>query len=89
MRPVAGFLCLLALACGSVGCASMGLGKAFTKNQQWEPPVDEEEGIPKAPRSAPSALRSSKDQESNENFIDKLMWSDTSREISRNLGGSL
>ncbi|MBS0202596.1 MAG: hypothetical protein JSS49_06820 [Planctomycetes bacterium] len=87
MRRLAGILCLVTLACGAAGCSSMGLGKSFGKNEQWEPPV--EEGIPKPPRNSASALRAGKDQESTENAIDKLIWSDTARDINRNLGGSL
>lgn len=93
LRSATGIVCLCALACGLLaGCAGSGLGlnkkHAFGKDEQWEPDV---EAAPKTAdwKSAPSNLRKGKAKESSEDPIDKLIWSDTARDINRNLGGSL
>jgi len=84
-------LCLLAVTCSLSGCASSGFGvsksKPFGRDGQWEPEVDETKSSDW--RSTPSNLRKGKDRESSEDPIDKWLWSDESREISRNLGGRL
>lgn len=84
-------LCLLAITSSVTGCASSGFGvsksKPFGKEGQWEPEVDETKSSDW--RSTPSSLRKGKDKESSEDPIDKWLWSDESREISRNLGGRL
>jgi len=90
-RRFAVILCLIAIACsGAVGCASM-MGKSFNRNAQWEPDVEESEAAAKPPdwRSGPSSLRNSKERKSEENVVDRLIWSDQARDINRSLGGSL
>ena len=88
-RRLAGTLCLLAVACGGMaGCASTGFGlKPFSRSAQWEPEV--EDAKPSDWRSGVSNMRKDSDKASNEDRLDKLIWSDTARDINRSLGGNL
>jgi hypothetical protein len=66
-------LCLLALSCGAMGCASSGLfGR---KTVDW--------------RSSPSNLRQGNARKSSEDPLDKFIWSDEARDINRSVGGAL
>ena len=85
------FSLIAAANLGLVGCNLAGTGsnksKPFAKGEQWEPEVTEQKKSDW--RSEPSGLRSPKDKASNEDPLDKLIWSSEAREINRNLGGSL
>ena len=93
LRHHVGLILLLAVTCsGLSGCASgFGFNRTkFAKGEQWEPDVEEEAAAPsKDWRKSASSLRSESNRKSNEDPIDKLLWSDESRDINRSLGGSL
>ncbi|MFO1041540.1 MAG: hypothetical protein U0941_07110 [Planctomycetaceae bacterium] len=94
LRPYVGLILLLAVTCGGLsGCTSgFGFDRAkFAKGEQWEPDVEEEPAStpPKDWRNGASNLRSPNARKSNEDPIDKLLWSDEARDINRSLGGSL
>jgi hypothetical protein len=86
---LAGTICLLAaISAGLTGCKSGGFGmNPFGRSAQWEPEVEETKTSEW--RSGMSNMRNAKDQESTEDRLDKLIWSDTARDINRSLGGSL
>jgi hypothetical protein len=93
LRHHVGLILLLAITCGGLsGCASgFGFNRTkFAKGEQWETDIEEEAAAPsKDWRNSASTLRSPSNRKSNEDPIDKLLWSDESRDINRSLGGSL
>ncbi len=81
-------LCLLALSCGAMGCASSGLfGRKAVASDQWEPEVEASNAADW--RSSPSNLRQGKARKSSEDPLDKFIWSEEARDINRSVGGSL
>jgi hypothetical protein len=88
-RNLSVVVCLMIVIGGLSGCTSTGLFRSRPfGHEQWEPDVEEETKSSDW-RSEPSQLRKSKgmDKAPKENALDKLIWSDTARDINRNLGG--
>lgn len=76
------FIRLVCLVVFASGCAGgFGMGKLARQNEQWEPEVAESA----PPTSEWSPLRKGKARP--ETWLDRMLWSDESREIIRNTGG--
>ena len=92
-RRHVGIILLLAIACGGLSVCANGFGfnrDKFAKGEQWEPEIDEQDSPTENDRrGTPSSLRSQSSRKSNEDPIDKVIWSDQARDINRSLGGSL